>query len=152
VDGPDNITVSPRGGIVLCEDDDSNPKRLIGLTPDGEPFTFAQNLIDLKPGDIDTIDAAFPGTKANFWDNPVGTYTSREWAEATFQGGYSTTYVPFCGLAVIEALAGERTEVTDPFGEWYANLGGQDLQPHQADLYTRTMSQWRRLSWMTHGA
>lgn len=31
------------------------------------------------------------------------------------EGGYSEAYVPFCGLAVIEALAGVRSDVTDPF-------------------------------------
>ncbi|MEM7127422.1 MAG: class II histone deacetylase [Chloroflexota bacterium] len=31
------------------------------------------------------------------------------------EGGYSESYVPFCGLAVVEALSGYRTEVTDPF-------------------------------------
>lgn len=40
---PDNITVSPRGGIVLCEDSDRNPY-LRGLTPDGRIFDFAQNI------------------------------------------------------------------------------------------------------------
>jgi acetoin utilization deacetylase AcuC-like enzyme len=31
------------------------------------------------------------------------------------EGGYSSTYVPYCGLAVIEALAGLRTDVVDPW-------------------------------------
>jgi acetoin utilization deacetylase AcuC-like enzyme len=31
------------------------------------------------------------------------------------EGGYAEAYVPFCGLALIETLAGERTEVEDPF-------------------------------------
>ena len=84
LDGPDNIAVSPRGGIVLCEDGDSNPKRMIGLAPDGTTFPFAENRIVLNDGDIDILDAAFPGVKANFWDNPVGDYRSREWAGATF--------------------------------------------------------------------
>jgi len=30
------------------------------------------------------------------------------------EGGYSEAYVPFCGHALIEALAGQRTEVADP--------------------------------------
>ena len=38
------------------------------------------------------------------------------------EGGYSTTYVPFCGLAVLEQLSGIRTPVSDPylaaFGQW----------------------------------
>ena len=31
------------------------------------------------------------------------------------EGGYAASYVPFCGLAIVETLAGERTEVVDPF-------------------------------------
>lgn len=31
------------------------------------------------------------------------------------EGGYSTAYVPFCGLAVLEELSGFSTEVIDPF-------------------------------------
>jgi secreted PhoX family phosphatase len=88
VDGPDNIAISPRGGIILCEDGGSDPKRLIGLTPAGETFPFAENRIVLEPGDIDTIDDVFPGTKDNFWDNPEGDFTGREWAGATFHGDW----------------------------------------------------------------
>ena len=64
LDSPDNMAVSPRGGIVLCEDDASdgnhaqpgeNPNfdvspyhggsrnRLVGLTIDGDAFPFAEN-------------------------------------------------------------------------------------------------------------
>jgi acetoin utilization deacetylase AcuC-like enzyme len=31
------------------------------------------------------------------------------------EGGYSTTYVPYCGLAIAERLAGTRTAVIDPW-------------------------------------
>jgi secreted PhoX family phosphatase len=39
---PDNVTVSPRGGVLLCEDH-SGYDRLIGLDRDGQPFEFARN-------------------------------------------------------------------------------------------------------------
>lgn len=84
VDGPDNIAVSPRGGIILCEDGDSNPKRMVGLSHHGEIFQFCENNVVLADGDIDTVDAVFPGTKENFWDDHVGDFRSREWAGATF--------------------------------------------------------------------
>ncbi len=42
LDSPDNITVSPRGGIVICEDGGGEPY-LRGLTPDGTIFDFARN-------------------------------------------------------------------------------------------------------------
>lgn len=57
LDSPDNLCVTPRGGILFCEDDASgdsdthplapghyNVDRLIGLNRDGEPFEFAVNI------------------------------------------------------------------------------------------------------------
>jgi secreted PhoX family phosphatase len=41
LDSPDNITVSPRGGLILCED--SARPFLRGLTRAGEIFDFAEN-------------------------------------------------------------------------------------------------------------
>jgi uncharacterized protein len=42
LDNPDNITVSPRGGLVLCEDG-SDVQFVRGLTRHGEIFPLAQN-------------------------------------------------------------------------------------------------------------
>lgn len=50
------------------------------------------------------------------------------------EGGYSTAYVPFCGLATMEALSGTATEVVDPYLEFFEGLTGQDLQPHQDEV------------------
>ena len=41
---PDNICVSPRGGVVLCEDG-MPPNRVRGLTPEGRMFDFAENIL-----------------------------------------------------------------------------------------------------------
>jgi secreted PhoX family phosphatase len=60
LDSPDNLTVTPRGGLLFCEDDagsrdgDTHPlapgitdvNRLIGLTPGGEAFEFAVNRLN----------------------------------------------------------------------------------------------------------
>lgn len=60
LDSPDNVTVTPRGGLILCEDDASgddddehplapgigNVNRVIGLTQRGEAFELAVNLIN----------------------------------------------------------------------------------------------------------
>jgi acetoin utilization deacetylase AcuC-like enzyme len=46
------------------------------------------------------------------------------------EGGYSEAYVPFCGVAVLETLVGER-RVEDPFLEGLVARPGQELQPHQ---------------------
>ncbi|MBW3647289.1 MAG: PhoX family protein [Actinobacteria bacterium] len=59
LDSPDNIVVTPRGGILICEDDSSSANlgqndesrffgedknRLIGLTMNGVAFPFAENI------------------------------------------------------------------------------------------------------------
>jgi acetoin utilization deacetylase AcuC-like enzyme len=47
------------------------------------------------------------------------------------EGGYSSAYVPFCGLAIVEQLAGTRSSIEDPYLDIFKGAGGQDLQPHQ---------------------
>ena len=60
LDSPDNLTVTPRGGLIACEDDAStayedthplapgitNVNRLIGLTRRGEAFELAVNVLN----------------------------------------------------------------------------------------------------------
>ena len=78
VDNPDNITVTPRGGLLLCEDAAGNQftagERLIGLTLEGETFTFAMNNINLTAADI-----ASAGKHV-----APGNYTQQEWAGANY--------------------------------------------------------------------
>ncbi len=50
---------------------------------------------------------------------------------ACHEGGYSPAYVPYCGLAIIEELAGIRTGLDDPLLGLLAGFGGQEIQPHQ---------------------
>ena len=50
---------------------------------------------------------------------------------ATHEGGYSNAYVPFCGLAVIETLAGITSGVTDPYLDELMQTAGHELLPHQ---------------------
>lgn len=47
------------------------------------------------------------------------------------EGGYSTGYVPFCGLAVMEELSGITTGVEDPFLSFFEGMAGHDLLSHQ---------------------
>jgi uncharacterized protein len=59
---PDNVTVSPRGGVVLCEDPDAAPSgspdtygpgtRLVALTRQGAPFYLLKNNVELTAGQI----------------------------------------------------------------------------------------------------
>lgn len=48
------------------------------------------------------------------------------------EGGYSDVHAPFCGLRVVEALAGvDASNVVDPYDEEIALYAYQALQPHQ---------------------
>ncbi|WP_157489548.1 alkaline phosphatase PhoX [Lysobacter sp. Root916] len=55
---PDNVSVSARGGVILCEDGGESPDeygpgaRLIGLTRAGESFYFAKNNVALTSQQI----------------------------------------------------------------------------------------------------
>jgi acetoin utilization deacetylase AcuC-like enzyme len=49
---------------------------------------------------------------------------------ACHEGGYSAGYVPFCGVAVVDAMRGERSAVEDLFGA-ATDMQWQALQPHQ---------------------
>ncbi|CAN5412112.1 DUF839 domain-containing protein [soil metagenome] len=57
LDQPDNITVSPKGAVVMCEDgdgeDEGGDNWLRVLTPKGKVFDFAQNI---KPIDLHLVD------------------------------------------------------------------------------------------------
>lgn len=54
----DNVTVSPSGGVLLCEDgggvedDFGIGERLMGLTPAGETYLFAKNNVMLTDADV----------------------------------------------------------------------------------------------------
>src|SRR5690606_37114940 len=77
---PDNITVSPRGGILLCEDgggisDQFGPgNRLMGLLPSGESYVFAKNNLLLFDRDLRRA-----GKRVQ-----AGDYRSREFCGACF--------------------------------------------------------------------
>jgi uncharacterized protein DUF839 len=61
LNSPDNITVSPRGGLVLCEDG-GGAEFLHGLTVDGQIFRFAQNTVVLN-GERNGITGDFRGSE-----------------------------------------------------------------------------------------
>ena len=65
------------------------------------------------------------------------------------EGGYSRAVAPYCGLAVIEELAGIRTGIPAPFQD-YAAQGGQKMMPHQRALLNklkRHFADVRRRHW-----
>ena len=72
LNAPDNLCVSPRGGIVLCEDG-SGEEYLHGLTTDGQIFPFARNTAVIPDGGV-------KGKSVR-----PGDYTGSEWAGAVFE-------------------------------------------------------------------
>jgi len=60
------------------------------------------------------------------------------------EGGHSGPMGPFMGLAVLEELAGLRTEIRDPFLALAKDLGGQELQPHQQAIIEQSRQVLKR--------
>jgi acetoin utilization deacetylase AcuC-like enzyme len=57
------------------------------------------------------------------------------------EGGYSSTYVPYCGLAVIEALAGVRTDVEDPWLTDARQVRELPLRAHEREAIAQAIAQ-----------
>jgi acetoin utilization deacetylase AcuC-like enzyme len=53
------------------------------------------------------------------------------------EGGYSEVYVPYCGVAVLEALSGSSSGINDPFIADVGSPEWQVLQPHQEKAVSR---------------
>ena len=90
LDSPDNITVSPAGGLVLCEDGDFLPQRMHGLSTDGQLFPLAANNIVLK--------GAPHGLRGDFRD--------QEWCGATFSPDGKWLFVNVQTPGVTFAISG----------------------------------------------
>jgi uncharacterized protein len=92
VDNPDNIVVTARGGLMLCEDPSGDLSRLVGLTLDGNTFTFAENNIVLSMAYNDRI--------------PAGNYSGSEWAGACFSPDGKWLFVNIQSPGVTFAITG----------------------------------------------
>lgn len=102
---PDNITVSPRGGVLLCEDGGGVQdtygfgERLLGLTTTGEAFIFAKNNVV-----FDDVQAAAAGKRAS-----GGDYRDREFAGACFDPTGHFLYVNIQTPGITFAIWGPWT-------------------------------------------
>jgi hypothetical protein len=86
---PDNICVSPRGGILLCEDGDDIHDYLRGISADGAIVDFSQNL-----------------------------QTGSEWAGACFDPGGQTLYVNRQGTTSFPLVPGQEGMTFAIWGPW----------------------------------
>lgn len=68
LDHPDNITATPQGGLLICEDRPQHVQRIHVLTRDGNLTEFAANNVVLGPE----------------WGELRGDYRDKEWAGACF--------------------------------------------------------------------
>lgn len=101
-DNPDNITISPSGGILVCEDGGGHTPalgsfrgtRLLGINPNGEAFDFAENniLLEQSPAGRPTISA--------------GDYRGNEFAGACFDPSGKTLFVNIQTPGVTFAITG----------------------------------------------
>lgn len=91
LDSPDNLTVSPRGGLILCEDADLQPLRLHALTRKGELETVAMNNINLKQGQHQRL---------------TGDFTGGEWAGACFSPDGQWLFVNIQDPGITFAITG----------------------------------------------
>ncbi len=82
VDMPDNVALSPRGGLVLCEDGTQPVQRLHGMTARGVPFVLAENNL--------VLDGAPSGLRGDF--------RNAEWAGAAFHGRWLFVNVQLPGV------------------------------------------------------
>jgi secreted PhoX family phosphatase len=104
-DNPDNVSVSPSGGIMMCEDggeDDGTGLSLLGLLPNGQSFEFARNIVDLAPGDAGAVAAAGHDPDA------IGTgyFGDNEFAGATFSSNGTWLFVNIQTPGITFAITG----------------------------------------------
>ncbi|RZL94114.1 MAG: DUF839 domain-containing protein [Variovorax sp.] len=98
---PDNATVSPRGGLVLCEDGgiSAGGSRLLGLNEDGEAYVFCRNEVNLSANDVATAGKIAA---------PVD-YRSIEFAGACFDRQGSVLFVGILRPGITFAIKGPWT-------------------------------------------
>lgn len=90
LDSPDNICVSPRGGLVICEDG-AGVQYLRGLTPDGKLFDFART----SGTSAETAGACFsPDGRTLFFNIQGGTTVA---SAANSVGGTYAVWGPWEG-------------------------------------------------------
>ena len=92
LNAPDNICVSPRGGLVLCEDG-GGEEFLHGLTTGGEIFPFAKNTAVLN-GEVNGL---------------VGDFSGSEWAGACYSPDGKWLFANLQSPGVTLAITGPWT-------------------------------------------
>lgn len=104
---PDNITVSPSGGVLYCEDGGTRTDqfgtgmRMMGLTAQGEVYIFAKNNIQLSSAQL----SAMGRTGHPFYPG-AGDYRNSEFAGACFDPTGRVLYVNTQAPGITFAISG----------------------------------------------
>ena len=104
---PDNITVSPSGGVLYCEDGGSRTDqfgtgmRMMGLTSRGEVYVFAKNNITLSNAQLDAM-----GRRGFQFSPTAGDYRNTEFAGACFDPTGRVMYVNTQSPGITFAISG----------------------------------------------
>jgi secreted PhoX family phosphatase len=129
-DNPDNITVSPSGQILLCEDGgrdvDGLGLSLLGLREDGRVFEFARNVLQFNRTQLEAA-----GKNANAIlgpeDNGPTDFSNREWAGATFDPTGKWLFVNIQDPGITFAITGRwKRGNDDGRGRGRRRRGGDD--------------------------
>lgn len=84
LDGPDNMTTSPGGGIVICEDGNLKSNRVMGLKPNGQMVTIAENLVSVQRHYIEAMGKLYDPTVPDDGPSAGDGVGFSEFAGATF--------------------------------------------------------------------
>lgn len=104
---PDNITVSPSGGVVFCEDGGARTDqfgvgmRMMGLTRSGEAYILAKNNVTLTAAQLASM-----GRTGHPFNPGAGDYRNTEFAGATFDPTGRILYVNTQAPGITFAIAG----------------------------------------------
>jgi len=103
-ENPDNLVITPRGALLLCEDNSTgainDAERMLGLTLQGEIFTFAKNNLDFTATGLGTYVRPESGAAH------TGDFRQQEWAGACFSGDGRWLFVNIQTPGITFAITG----------------------------------------------
>ena len=83
LDGADNLTVSPWGDLILCEDGFQD-QFLVGVTPRGELYKLARNALSNSEFAGATFSPDGTTLFVNIQDNGISLAITGPWEKASF--------------------------------------------------------------------
>ena len=109
---PDNVCISPRGGVLLCEDGGENgpnsggavtQQRLMAVHPNGSSYVFARHNYNFTRAELDA---------AGKFGAPAGDNKNSEWAGAVFSPDGRVLFVNLYTPGITLAITGPWADGT----------------------------------------